>query len=242
MTDTVPANGPDPMPGPLMPPAAAMQAEVDHQEAAAAAGAAGAPAAGPPYLAHPWPQPPTMQGYSPAGAPTGPPVPIPAPAPPPPPAPTGPAPGWYPDPAAPDTLRYWDGAGYVGPTLPAGVPAPPVPPVEATTPQYPPGVVEVMLGDPEHPDGDAPVPVHVLPSDRWPTSATAALNRGDFDEWAKLCLAGDDFDDVWLALHDDAGPTIGEAADMLEEFGRTTGQDTGKSRRSRRLSMRGRGR
>jgi hypothetical protein len=38
-------------------------------------------------------------------------------------APT-PPPGWYPDPAAPDMQRYWDGDGWVGTSLPVNDPAP----------------------------------------------------------------------------------------------------------------------
>jgi hypothetical protein len=187
-----------------------------------------------------------VQAYA-HGLPVGAPVATPIPGPPPPlaaPPPTGlPPAGWYADPAAPETQRYWDGGGWVGPALPAGVPAPPsgTVPAEAATAQYPPGCIEVPLGDPDHPDGDEPVLVHVLPSERWPTSATKALNQGDFDGWAEECLAGDDID-LWYGLHNESGPTIGEAADMLEAFGRKTGSDTGKSRRQRRLSMRGRSR
>ncbi len=39
-----------------------------------------------------------------------------------------PTPGWYPDPAATDTQRYWDGEQWVGDPLPAGSPPPAAPP------------------------------------------------------------------------------------------------------------------
>ncbi|NUS73078.1 MAG: RDD family protein [Corynebacteriales bacterium] len=42
------------------------------------------------------------------------------------------SPGWYPDPAAPQTQRYWDGEGWIGEPLPA----------EATPPDGPPEVKE----------------------------------------------------------------------------------------------------
>jgi len=64
---------------------------------------------------------------------------------------TGVAPGWYPDPAAPETQRYWDGEQWVGAAIPADAPAPATPPAPvepapappqpegppATLPQYP---------------------------------------------------------------------------------------------------------
>ncbi|MGN9810520.1 RDD family protein [Micromonospora sp. BQ11] len=55
------------------------------------------------------------------------------------------APGWYVDPADPDTRRYWDGEGWIGApipvdaTPPAGPPPeePPAPPAPAATPSSP---------------------------------------------------------------------------------------------------------
>ncbi len=44
---------------------------------------------------------------------------------------TGIAPGWYKDPAAPTTQRYWDGEGWIGDPLPADASPPPGPPREA---------------------------------------------------------------------------------------------------------------
>jgi uncharacterized RDD family membrane protein YckC len=46
-------------------------------------------------------------------------------------------PGWYPDPAAPETQRYWDGEQWVGAALPVEVPDPPTPPPAVATPAFP---------------------------------------------------------------------------------------------------------
>ena len=42
-------------------------------------------------------------------------------------APTAPAPGWYPDPAAPGQARFWDGRGWSDQAAPAPTPASPGP-------------------------------------------------------------------------------------------------------------------
>jgi uncharacterized RDD family membrane protein YckC len=41
---------------------------------------------------------------------------------------SGVEPGWYPDPAAPETQRYWDGEQWLGAPLPVGAPTPTIPP------------------------------------------------------------------------------------------------------------------
>jgi uncharacterized RDD family membrane protein YckC len=48
------------------------------------------------------------------------------------------SPGWYKDPADPDTQRYWDGEGWIGHALPADVEAPPGPPPAEDVPASPP--------------------------------------------------------------------------------------------------------
>lgn len=92
-------------------------------------------------------------------------------------------------------------------------------------------------GTTEAPLGDATVRI-TSPLD-WRSSAHAALQRGDFEGWAELCLAGDDYENVWVPLD----PTLREINDMFEEWGRVTGQGSaGKSpsspRSLRRMSRR----
>lgn len=53
------------------------------------------------------------------------------------------SPGWYPDPAAPETQRYWDGEQWVGEPVPADVTPPDRPPVRKPDP--PPGAPEIRL-------------------------------------------------------------------------------------------------
>ncbi|WP_018586137.1 RDD family protein [Salinispora arenicola] len=81
------------------------------------------------------------------------------------------APGWYRDPADPDTQRYWDGEGWLGAPIPAEAtpPAgpPPPEPEPATEPRPAPGPAPggppVPAGDPVAPAGyDAP-PGHGAP-------------------------------------------------------------------------------
>jgi uncharacterized RDD family membrane protein YckC len=55
---------------------------------------------------------------------------------------TGVAPGWYPDPAAPETQRYWDGEQWVGEPIPSGTQAPSAPaPEKPPAPSIPPGTL-----------------------------------------------------------------------------------------------------
>ena len=87
--------------------------------------------------------------------------------------------------------------------------------------EYPPGTVECKLG--EH-------TIHVLPTDSWKGYANTALREGDFETWAEVSLAGDDYDKVWC----EADPTVGEINALFDEFAKKTGQDSGKSRAFRR--------
>jgi uncharacterized RDD family membrane protein YckC len=73
------------------------------------------------------------------------------------------APGWYKDPAEPDTQRYWDGEGWIGDPLPADIPAPAGPPpaaVKRAAPARPPGTA------PARPPGTAPPPPRQQPVPR----------------------------------------------------------------------------
>ncbi|OLE30872.1 MAG: hypothetical protein AUG44_00170 [Actinobacteria bacterium 13_1_20CM_3_71_11] len=51
---------------------------------------------------------------------------------------SGPAPGWYKDPAEPSTQRYWDGEGWLGDPLPIDVTPPPGPPRAPSAVAWPP--------------------------------------------------------------------------------------------------------
>lgn len=70
-------------------------------------------------------------------------------------------PGWYLDPAAPETRRYWDGEGWVGAPIPADAtppegPPPPAPPEPVTASQSPPD--QSVPGFAAHPPGYHPGP------------------------------------------------------------------------------------
>jgi uncharacterized RDD family membrane protein YckC len=71
------------------------------------------------------------------------------------------APGWYPDPASPQTQRYWDGEQWIGPPIPAGAPTPsePPPPPPVLAPKWP----------------EDPVPVPVAPSAPAPPASGGQL-------------------------------------------------------------------
>lgn len=73
-------------------------------------------------------------------------------------------PGWYPDPAAPDTQRYWDGEQWVGAAIPADEPAPATPP----SPEPPPPAVVPTLAEP-------PLPEPALPEPPPPAAPPSAL-------------------------------------------------------------------
>jgi uncharacterized RDD family membrane protein YckC len=78
------------------------------------------------------------------------------------------APGWYRDPADPNTQRYWDGEGWLGGPLPADATPPDEPPAAEPPPwkpaaqkpaDTPPGTAATLLGGtaapPGHPGADA---------------------------------------------------------------------------------------
>lgn len=87
----------------------------------------------------------------------------------------------------------------------------------------PDGAVEVLL------DG---IPVRLLPSGQWRSSALRALNEGNFDVWAEKVLADDESRKTWL----DIDPTMDQVERFLENWRAATGQDRGESRASRRSS------
>lgn len=105
------------------------------------------------------------------------------------------APGWYADPAAPETQRYWDGEQWIGDPLPADATPPPGPPPPRTPapppapgpagpmgPMGPMGPIPPGMGGPGGP-GDQQVPLPLgaaarramgLPPLRFPDGFTAA--------------------------------------------------------------------
>jgi hypothetical protein len=97
--------------------------------------------------------------------------------------------------------------------------------LDEPAPDYPDGAVAVPLGG----AGGRRDVIHVLASSDWPSRGNSAMQRGDFETWASLCLALDDYD-TWL----DLDPTLGQINTMLEEWGALTGQSLGKSPRSQR--------
>ncbi|MFI5955446.1 RDD family protein [Cryptosporangium sp. NPDC051539] len=90
-----------------------------------------------------------------------------------------PIPGWYPDPADPETQRYWDGEQWLGTPLPVGavppVGPPPTEPVAATAP----GAVNAPAGsaDPTAPSAPGSRQAGWTPS--WPSPPTGAPPKTD---------------------------------------------------------------
>ncbi|MBL6278636.1 RDD family protein [Micromonospora fiedleri] len=92
------------------------------------------------------------------------------------------APGWYVDPADPQTRRYWDGEGWIGAPIPVdatppeGPPPPepePTPEPEPVTSATPPGTPTTPPGTPATPPGTpvgGPPPGHLPPAgwQQWP--------------------------------------------------------------------------
>lgn len=147
--------------------------------------------------------------------------------------------GWYTDPADRTQQRYWDGSGWVGDSLPADDPHPAGPywrpPVtdaikaEVSAEADPSGVVRVPLyGD----EGD-PVTLRVLPARDWFADSMTCLQSGDFSGWAEDCLVGDDYD-LWCSVNDGRGPRNSQVEAFFDEYGRRSGNDSGKSRALRR--------
>lgn len=99
---------------------------------------------------------------------------------------------------------------------------------------------EVKAEETANPDGWVEVPlgaatVRIASPLDWRSSAHAALQRGDFEGWAEMCLAPGDYDDVWVPLD----PTLREINEMFDEWGRVTGQGSaGKSPISPRSARR----
>jgi hypothetical protein len=89
---------------------------------------------------------------------------------------------------------------------------------ETAIEDLPDGAVAVPLG----PHGDI---VHVLPRRQWASSALTALHGGDLEEWARRCLHGPDYENIWVGLD----PTVGEIEDMLRTWQELTGEDVGKA-------------
>jgi uncharacterized RDD family membrane protein YckC len=84
-------------------------------------------------------------------------------------------PGWYKDPAAPTTQRYWDGEGWIGDPLPADAvppsgppPTAPTEPPAAPTPPTPPAFPAVIMAPPTATTTQAPTPLGAPPGYRPP--------------------------------------------------------------------------
>lgn len=103
---------------------------------------------------------------------------------------------------------------------------------------------EVAAEETANPEGWAEVPlgdatVRILSPLDWRSSAHAALQSGDFESWAELCLAPGDYDNVWVQLD----PTLREINEMFDAWSRITGQGSaGKSQNLRRSLRRMAGR
>jgi len=91
---------------------------------------------------------------------------------------TGVSPGWYPDPAAPDTQRYWDGEQWLGAAIPADSPTPVGPP--PTAPALPPAPA------PAPPDGPPPPPPAPAPAPGQPTPQGAAIPPSTLPQYPRL--------------------------------------------------------
>lgn len=57
----------------------------------------------------------------------------------------------------------------------------------------------------------------------WDTAALDDLQNTKLEAWARASLFGDDFATIWKLLR----PTIREASDFLEAWGKTTGETPG---------------
>ncbi|WP_285662111.1 RDD family protein [Actinorhabdospora filicis] len=77
-------------------------------------------------------------------------------------------PGWYRDPAAPETQRYWDGEQWIGAALPADAPAPDGPPAPEPEPVPVPGTATSTSANSEPDPSWAPPRPDVTPIDRRP--------------------------------------------------------------------------
>lgn len=71
--------------------------------------------------------------------------------------------------------------------------------------------------------------VYVPPVKQWRASALHALREGDFDTWAKVTLADDDW-----AIWDEIDPTIQNIEDFFTSINPGLGTGPGNSRASRR--------
>jgi hypothetical protein len=72
-------------------------------------------------------------------------------------------------------------------------------------------------------------PIRVLPPTKWRTSANDALLSGNVEGWARGCLYGDDYEDVWRQVD----PTLEDADEFFAAWAEKSGQSAGKSSPSR---------
>lgn len=96
--------------------------------------------------------------------------------------------------------------------------------------------VDDAQADAEAGDGPVIVPlldreVEVLPAGKWRSSGLAALHAGNFHVWARTCLTPEGWE-IWQ----DVDPELDEIQVFFRAHRELTGEDTGKSRASRRSS------
>lgn len=93
---------------------------------------------------------------------------------------------------------------------------------------------EVVAELADIPAGSTPVAVggrvvHILDPRDWFSTANTALQFGDWDSWAEMCLAPGEYQGVWLALNGRRGPRTSEVEQMFEDFRALTGATAGKA-------------
>lgn len=93
---------------------------------------------------------------------------------------------------------------------------------------------ETADADPDVPENAALVllcgqPVHVIDPQEWFSAANTAMRMGDWDSWAEMCLAGNEYQTVWCRLNGGNGPRRREIEDMFVMYHQVTGQDVGKA-------------
>ncbi|MER7459728.1 RDD family protein [Micromonospora sp. NPDC126480] len=100
------------------------------------------------------------------------------------------APGWYVDPADPETRRYWDGEGWIGAPIPVDATPPEgPPPPEPPAAEPPPAPVSPAAGQPPAgpapatPGGPTAAPPAAAPPGGWPPHAAPPHGYGPPPGW-----------------------------------------------------------
>lgn len=139
--------------------------------------------------------------------------------------------------SSPDAHDPNDGRGLFTPAAPPQYQPEPAGPA----PTYIETVQAEIAGETPAADGAEPLPVGVIvlplagkakirlrPPGQWRSSAMRAINNGDWDTWASMCLYADDYEAVWLVID----PTNDEVLDLLTDIRDTGALNLGELRAS----------